>query len=61
MHDVMCILVAAQLENMCFSQKKKKKLNLQLVGAVSGLVHAMALFKQLEELLNGDARVGWAP
>lgn len=60
MHDVMCILVAAQLENMCFSQKKKK-LNLQLVGAVSGLVHAMALFKQLEELLNGDARVGWAP
>lgn len=58
MHDVMCILVAAQLENMCFSQKKKKKLNLQLVGAVSGLVHAMALFKQLEELLNGDARVG---
>lgn len=48
-------------EYVLFAEKKKKrkkKRNLQLVGAVSGLVHAMALFKQLEELLNGDARVG---
>lgn len=48
-------LVAAQLG---FGRKES---NLQLVGAIARLVHAMALFEQLEELLNGNARVGWAP
>ena len=35
--------------------------HLQLVGAVARLVHAMALFEQLEELFDGNARVGRAP
>lgn len=29
----------------------------QLIGAVARLVHAMSLFEQLEELLNGNAGV----
>ena len=35
--------------------------NVQLVGAVPRLVHAMALLQQLEQLLHWDARVRGAP
>lgn len=38
-----------------------KQLNLQLIGAVSRLVHAMALFEQLKKLFHRNARVGGTP
>lgn len=38
-----------------------ERLNLQLVGAVSRLVHAMALFEQLKKLFHRNARVGRTP
>ena len=34
---------------------------LQLVRAGGGLVHAVPILQQLEELLHGDPRVGGAP
>lgn len=37
--------------------ERRAKGHSQLVGAVARLVHAMSLFKQLEELLNGNAGV----
>lgn len=44
-----------------FGGERAKPKHLQLIGAVARLVHAMALFEQLEELFNGDAGVGGAP
>lgn len=40
---------------------RKSESDSQLVGAVSGLVHAMSLLQQLEQLLHGDAGVRRPP
>lgn len=51
-----CVFVHPLGQGRC--QFGRKERNLQLVGAVARLVHAMALFEQLEELFNRNARVG---